>query len=57
MLALRIATQDDEPVMRALMQRAITDLLTPFLPAEGVAASFEVMAWIASGSPTARISR
>ncbi len=43
MLSLRIATQDDEPAMRALMQRAIAELLKPYLPAEGVAASFEVM--------------
>ncbi len=43
MLSLRIATQDDEPAMRALMQRAIAELLKPYLPAEGIAASFEVM--------------
>lgn len=29
--------------MRALMQRAIADLLKPFLPPEGVAASLEIM--------------
>ena len=43
MLALRISTEADEPAMRALMQRAIAELLKPYLPAEGVAASFEIM--------------
>jgi GNAT superfamily N-acetyltransferase len=43
MLSLRLATFDDEPAMRALMQRAIADLLKPYLPANAVAASFEIM--------------
>jgi len=43
MLALRISAEADEPAMRALMQRAIAELLKPYLPAEGVAASFEIM--------------
>ncbi len=43
MLHLRIATAADEPDMRALMNRAITELLKPYLPPDAVAASFEIM--------------
>src|SRR5690242_13046354 len=43
MLSLRIATVADEPAMRAIMDRAIGELLKPYLPPEGVAASFEIM--------------
>jgi GNAT superfamily N-acetyltransferase len=42
-LHLRIATADDEPVMRELMNRAIAELLKPYLPPDGVTASFEIM--------------
>lgn len=42
-LQLRIATPADDPAMRVLMNRAIAELLKPYLPPEGVAASFEVM--------------
>lgn len=34
---------DDVPEMRLLMERAIGDLLKPFLPPDGVAGSFEIM--------------
>ncbi len=40
---LRLATATDDPAMRVLMNRAIAALLKPYLPPEGVAASFEVM--------------
>lgn len=43
MLALRVATAEDEPAMRALMARAIGELLKPYLAPDAVAASFEVM--------------
>ena len=43
MLHLRIATAADEPAMRALMNRAIAELLKPYLPPDGVTASFEIM--------------
>lgn len=43
MLHLRIATADDEPAMRAIMDRAIAELLKPFLPPDAVTASFEIM--------------
>jgi GNAT superfamily N-acetyltransferase len=43
MLTLRVATFADEPAMRAIMDRAIGELLKPYLPPEGVAASFEIM--------------
>lgn len=43
MLTLSVATTADEPAMRAIMDRAIAELLKPYLPPEGVAASFEVM--------------
>lgn len=42
-LTLRLATAADEPVMRELMYRAIAELLKPYLPPDGVAASFEIM--------------
>jgi GNAT superfamily N-acetyltransferase len=40
---LRVATAADEPEMRALMKRAIGELLRPFLTEEMVGASFEIM--------------
>ena len=43
MLQLRLATVADEPVMRELMNRAIAELLKPYLPRDGVTASFEIM--------------
>ncbi len=43
MLELRLATTADEPAMRAIMDRAIGALLTPYLPPEAVSASFEIM--------------
>lgn len=43
MLTLRIATADDEPVMRAIMNRSIAELLKPYLPPDAVTASFEIM--------------
>jgi GNAT superfamily N-acetyltransferase len=43
MLALRLASVADEPVMRDLMRRAIGELLKPYLPPDAVAASFEIM--------------
>ncbi|HET9231197.1 MAG TPA: GNAT family N-acetyltransferase [Vitreimonas sp.] len=43
MLQLRLATTADEPVMRELMNRAIAELLKPYLPPHGVTASFEIM--------------
>jgi GNAT superfamily N-acetyltransferase len=42
-LSLRLATPDDMPVLSALMDRAIGELLQAFLPLEGVKASFEIM--------------
>ncbi len=42
-MQLRIATSTDEPAMRELMHQAIGELLKPYLPPEGVAASFEIM--------------
>ncbi len=42
-LTLRLATPEDIPALTVLMNAAIAELLTPFLPPEGVAASFEVM--------------
>ena len=42
-LAIRTATAADIPVLRRLMDRAIPALLAPYLPAEGIAASFELM--------------
>jgi GNAT superfamily N-acetyltransferase len=43
MLSLGIATAADEPTMRVLMNRAIGELLKPFLPPDAVNASFEIM--------------
>lgn len=43
MLHIRIATFDDEPAMRAIMNRAIGELLKPYLPPDAVTASFEIM--------------
>jgi GNAT superfamily N-acetyltransferase len=43
MIRLRRATPDDLDHMRALMQRAIGELLRPYLPPDAVAASFEIM--------------
>lgn len=40
---LRPATAADEPAMRAIMDRAIAQLLKPYLPPDAVAASFEIM--------------
>jgi GNAT superfamily N-acetyltransferase len=42
-LRLRLARPDDMPVLSALMDRAIGELLQAFLPPEGVEASFEIM--------------
>ncbi|PHY21785.1 GNAT family N-acetyltransferase [Caulobacter sp. BP25] len=42
-LRLRLAKPEDMPVLSALMNRAIGDLLPAFLPPEGVTASYEVM--------------
>lgn len=42
-LRLRLARPDDMPVLSALMDRAIGELLGAFLPPEGVKASFEIM--------------
>jgi GNAT superfamily N-acetyltransferase len=42
-LTLRLARSDDMPVLSALMDRAIGELLQAFLPPEGVKASYEVM--------------
>ncbi len=42
-LRLRLARPEDMPVMSALMDRAIGELLEAFLPPEGVKASFEIM--------------
>lgn len=42
-LTLRLARPDDMPVLSALMDRAIGELLRAFLPPEGVKASYEVM--------------
>lgn len=43
MLTLRIATGADEPVMRDIMNRAIAELLKPYLTPDAVTASFEIM--------------
>jgi len=42
-LSLRLAVPEDMPVLSALMDRAIGELLQAFLPPEGVKASFEIM--------------
>ena len=42
-LRLRLARPEDMPVLSALMDRAIGELLGAFLPPEGVKASFEIM--------------
>jgi GNAT superfamily N-acetyltransferase len=42
-LTLRLAKPEDIPALTLLMNAAIADLLTPFLPPEGVEASFEIM--------------
>lgn len=42
-LRLRLAHPDDMPVLSALMDRAIGELLQDFLPPEGVKASYEIM--------------
>lgn len=42
-LSLRLALPEDMPVLSALMDRAIGELLGAFLPPEGVKASFEIM--------------
>ena len=42
-LRLRLARAQDMPALSALMKAAISELLTPFLPPEGVKASFEIM--------------
>ncbi len=42
-LHLRLARPEDMPVLSALMDRAIGELLQDFLPPEGVKASYEIM--------------
>lgn len=42
-LRWRLARAEDMPTLSALMDRAIGELLSAFLPPEGVAASFEIM--------------
>jgi GNAT superfamily N-acetyltransferase len=42
-LRLRLARHQDMPVLSALMDKAIGELLQAFLPPEGVKASYEVM--------------
>jgi len=42
-LRLRLAQVEDMPLLGALMDRAIGELLSAFLPPEGVKASYEVM--------------
>ena len=42
-LTLRLAVPEDLPALRDLMNAAIGELLTPFLPPDGVAASFDIM--------------
>ncbi|EJL36541.1 sortase-like acyltransferase [Caulobacter sp. AP07] len=42
-LNLRLASPEDLPALRELMNAAIGELLTPFLPPDEVAASFEIM--------------
>ena len=42
-LNLRLASPEDLPALRDLMNAAIGELLTPFLPPDEVAASFEIM--------------
>ena len=42
-LILRMAKPEDMPLLSALMDRAIGELLQAFLPPEGVKASFEIM--------------
>jgi GNAT superfamily N-acetyltransferase len=42
-LTLRLARPEDMPVLSALMDRAIGELLQDFLPPEGVKASYEIM--------------
>ena len=42
-LRLRLARPGDMPALSALMTAAIRELLAPFLPPEGVRASFEIM--------------
>ncbi len=39
----RLAVRDDVPAILPLMDAAIRDLLAPYLPPEGVAASFDIM--------------
>lgn len=43
MLKIRVANVEDEPAMRAIMNRAIGELLKPYLPPDAVTASFEIM--------------
>jgi GNAT superfamily N-acetyltransferase len=42
-LTLRLAVPEDLPALRDLMNAAIGELLKPFLPPDGVAASFDIM--------------
>lgn len=42
-LTLRLAVPEDLPALRELMNAAIAELLKPFLPPDGVAASFDIM--------------
>jgi GNAT superfamily N-acetyltransferase len=41
--SLRLATLDDVPTLKPLMDRSIRALLAPYLPPEGVEASFDIM--------------
>ena len=58
-LRLRLARPEDMPVLSALMDRAIGELLGAFLPPEGVKASFEIMGLdtqlIADGAELAKV--
>jgi GNAT superfamily N-acetyltransferase len=40
---IRIATREDIPNIRPLMERSIRELLKPYLPSEAVEGSFEIM--------------
>ena len=42
-LTLRLTVPEDLPALRDLMNAAIGELLKPFLPPDGVAASFDIM--------------
>jgi len=42
-MKLRLATAGDAPRLKALMDAAIAELLKPYLPPQGVRASFDIM--------------